>query len=193
LSHSPRCLMVGDATPSIIRGSSTPTTFSVTCLRAARSGGVWEFRCSPLCWWWAESEWYAQVAIQCGRLSRCVLRLVPSAFCYCWSCIMQERALTGVELVHTPFRRLLDILLCDLYACLFALAGLWHETGARKCGACRVPGQRVTHCPLNVEGNVRCRCSDHACGPCSASCAVCNVVGHQPDNLKALIVGRAGP
>jgi len=40
---------------------------------------------------------------------------------------------------------------------------------------------------------VRCRCSDPSCGPCSASCATCNVVGHQPDNLEALIVGRAGP
>ena len=40
---------------------------------------------------------------------------------------------------------------------------------------------------------MRCRCSDPSCGPCSASCAVCNVVGHQPDNLEALIVGRAGP
>jgi len=99
----------------------------------------------------------------------------------------------GAELVHSPFRRLFDMLLCDLYACLFSLAGLWHETGARKCGACRVPGHRVTHCPLNVEGNVRCRCSDPSCGPCSASCAVCKVVGHQPDNVEALIVGRAGP
>jgi len=106
---------------------------------------------------------------------------------------MQERDLTGAELVHTPFWRLLDFLLCDSYASLFALAGLWHETGARKCGACRVPGHRVTQSPLNVEGNVRCRCSDLSCGPCSASCAVCNVVGHRPDNLEALIVGRAGP
>jgi len=99
----------------------------------------------------------------------------------------------GAELVHTSFRRFLDILLCDLYACLFTLAGLWPETGARKCGACRVPGHRVTHCPLNIEGNVRCRCSDPSCGPCSASCAVCKVVGHQLDNLEALIVGREGP
>jgi len=99
----------------------------------------------------------------------------------------------GAEQVHSPFRRLFDMLLCDLYACLISLAGLWHETGARKCGACRVPGHRVTHCPLNVEGNVRCGCIDPSCGPCSASCAVCKVVAHQPDNVEALIVGRAGP
>ena len=99
----------------------------------------------------------------------------------------------GAELVHSPFRRLFDMQLCDLYACVFALAALWHETCARKCGACRVPGHRVTHCPLNVEGNVRCRCSDPCCGPFSASCAVCKVSGPQPDDVEALIVGRAGP
>jgi len=55
LSRSPRRRMVGDATPSIFRGSSTPTTLSETCLRASRSGHVWEFCRCPLCWWWAES------------------------------------------------------------------------------------------------------------------------------------------
>jgi len=99
----------------------------------------------------------------------------------------------GAELVHSPFRRLMDILLCDSYAYLFALAGLWHETGVRKCGACRIPGHWVTHCPLKVEWNVRCRCSDPSCGPCSASCAIFKVVGHQPNNLEALIAGTAGP
>jgi len=36
----------------------------------------------------------------------------------------------GAELVHFPFRRLLDMLLCYLYAFLVALAGEWHGTGA---------------------------------------------------------------
>jgi len=52
----------------------------------------------------------------------------------------------GAKLGHTTFQRLFHILLCDLATCLFALAGLWLETAARKCGACRVLGHRVTHC-----------------------------------------------
>ena len=64
---------------------------------------------------------------------------------------------------------------------------------ARKCGACRVQGHRVTHCPINVDDNVRCGCKKATCGPCSAACAVCSIIGHQPDNLEALIVGRAAP
>ena len=99
----------------------------------------------------------------------------------------------GAKLGQTTFQGLFHILLCDLATCLFALAGLWLETAAQKCGACRVLGHRVTHCPLNVDGNVRCRCTDPSCGPCSAPRAVCKAVGHQLDNLEALILGWAGP
>jgi len=49
------------------------------------------------------------------------------------------------------------------------------------------------HSLPNVDEIVRFGCKKPTCGPCSAACAVCNIGGHQPDTLEALIVGRAAP
>ena len=78
---------------------------------------------------------------------------------------------------------------------LSAFASFFCDTRsvARKCGACSVRGHRVTHCPINVDDNVRCGCKKPTCGPFSAACAVCSIIGHKPDTLEALIVGRAAP
>jgi len=51
----------------------------------------------------------------------------------------------------------------------------------------------MTRCPINKAQNIRCGCNDESCTSCSAVCTVCDVAGHQPDNVDVAIVPRASP
>jgi len=51
----------------------------------------------------------------------------------------------------------------------------------------------INRCFVNTAGNIPCGCKKWSCGPCAALCEVCDVAGHQPDNLDELVVGRAVP
>jgi len=59
--------------------------------------------------------------------------------------------------------------------------------GAQRCGLCRLPGHRSPRCPIGLEVNIKHACKKPSCGPCSATCAVCDEVGHQPDNVDVKI------
>jgi len=63
----------------------------------------------------------------------------------------------------------------------------------RKCSLCRLTGHFITRCPVNQASNIPCGCKKRSCGPCAALCEVCDVAGHQPDNLEEFVVGRAVP
>jgi len=51
----------------------------------------------------------------------------------------------------------------------------------------------MTRCPINKAQNIRCGCKDESCTSCSAVCTVCDVAGHEPDNVDVAIVARASP
>jgi len=51
----------------------------------------------------------------------------------------------------------------------------------------------LTRCPINKAQNIRCGCNDESCTSCSAVCTVCDVAGHEPDNVDVAIVPRASP
>ena len=81
---------------------------------------------------------------------------------------------------------------CATFLCLV----LTSENTARrvcKCGLYRLAGNTLIRCPVNTEANVRCGCKQSTCGPCSAACAVCGLIGHMPDSVEAAIVARAAP
>ena len=64
--------------------------------------------------------------------------------------------------------------------------------GAQRCVLCRLPGHRSPRCPIGLEVNSKHACKKPSCGPCSATCAVCDEVGHQSDNVDVNIIrGRA--
>jgi len=66
-------------------------------------------------------------------------------------------------------------------------------TVIRKCSVCRLTGHMINRCPVNTAGNIPFGCKKRSCGPCAALCEVCDVTGHQPDNIDELVVGRAVP
>ena len=63
----------------------------------------------------------------------------------------------------------------------------------RKCSLCRLTGHFITRCPVNQASNIPCGCKKRSCGPCAALCEVCDVAGHQPDNLEEEVVDRSVP
>jgi len=65
--------------------------------------------------------------------------------------------------------------------------------GAQRCGLCRLPGHRSPRCPIGLEVNIKHACKKPSCGPCSATCAVCDEVGHQPDNVDVKIIRGRSP
>jgi len=51
----------------------------------------------------------------------------------------------------------------------------------------------MTRCPINKAQNIRCGCNDESCTSFSAVCTVCDVAGHERDNVDVAIVARASP
>jgi len=51
----------------------------------------------------------------------------------------------------------------------------------------------MTRCPINKENNIRCGCNKRSCQSCLAACAVCDVAGHDPDNVNVSNAARASP